>query len=630
MSVPDVMSAPPSPAPSVPPPPEPSTSAPQVVLAAPAPTCEASFKVKNFQGQIPGLATDSEDRVLVPQTKEQYLQKLYETSNPGENKLVVRRIKPTSWEGYKLSLSPLVELDVLPHGALRDAVADWFGGGEFQVLVRGPSNNILTSMQLNIDCVQNPPKIPNNAARTPGVAQADPAGAYAGQVPGMSGAAPGQALAGQDSAEVAEVRRLQLEERRALQAEQTQRAQLRMLRAEKEFRTEQKQEGEESVREAQMIKEELNKQSQAMMQGFKDITGALAQALTAPREDKTAALYMEMLKESREAQQRADERYREAQQEVTRVITTALTARPEKNNSDNDMFKTVLAANQQYMQTVMEASKRDTAPMEKVLGLVIEKRLGADEDKTETFLKGVQFGRDLVSDSGPGEPMIDPKSGFWPNFGNMILSSVGRLFGGLGQAVGNRMAQPPMLTPQFQQHQQMPQLPAPMPEQQPVYLQPAPQMPQPVYQQAAPVQAPAAAQANPNVVHMFYDGVVVEPQVASDPSASQIQPAVVSDASEHVTEAVRMALADIAAGRTEQDWADYALGKWGNFLQMLVQAPDDASRLRLIQQQCAPAVYAQFSAALGANPVGMRNFLNSLRTMLTEYQQNQGPRSAIA
>jgi hypothetical protein len=94
-----------------------------------------------------------------------------------------------------------------------------------------------------------------------------------------------------------------------------------------------------------------------------------------------------------------------------------------------------------------------------------------------------------------------------------------------------------------------------------------------------------------------------------------------------VTEAMRMALDDVNAGVRAHEWSNYALDKWDKtFLDSLVQCPDSAARIELIQARTDAAVFQQLYAKLidEKAPHNYANFLRALDELVMEHAQEHG------
>jgi hypothetical protein len=610
-------------------------SAPAAARAQP--TVSANFRVNYPPGMMPNM-TPPEETATVPKTREEWLDQIANVARPGTFRYVIRRTRPPTHAGYRLALGNIGEMEPLPYQSVVEAIQEWHGGGDYQVLVKNSEGNIVGQVPVNIDIVMHEPRITASSQRIggPGEQGGGYAGGYAaGQhVPGML---PGQAasLSDAEQKEVTETRRLRSEEQRLLQEESVKKALVRNIQMDKALEAEKKpRESEEDMQAVRELREEMRAMVGTIVSGLKDITTAMA----AGKDDKTMPLLIETMREQREQQRAADERAREQQRaaderaresnaELTKLLLGVMAA--PKPNGESEVVKAVLAANQQATQCAVEAAKKESGQLNRIVELVMTNKINSSELQTKQMLDLMNMGRTQVMETlqlhadltAQNQEIINPDNGFWSNFGNMALSSIGKLVQGIGAGVANRNGLPMML-PAPTEAQPLGTYTTPAVQVAPAY---APQaVVRPVQGQvisAAPVETATVAQA-PNVLHMFYDGILqdVVPAAAAPAAASGIQPAVAAgDLGDHVTEAMQMAVADIAAGRTEQDWADYAVGKWGHFLQALSQAADDQARLRLIQTQCNPTVFQQLYQALSNNAVGMRNFLNSLHTVLAEY-----------
>lgn len=645
-----------------------TAGAPQVVPAASAPSAtqpagdagpltqvKANYQVTFPPGVVPRLGPDEggAERHGTPKNSAAWLDQLSIESQPGMFKYLVKRIKPATHEGYRLIIGNVGTFDVLPYAAIVDAILQLHGGGDFQVLVQNMQNDVMGVVPVFIDPVQNPPRIPQNSQR---VGFSGQSGVMSG-MSGVAGMPPGMGgeMNSGVSIEMAEYQRSRMTEQCALQEVNTKKAQMQLRQVEKQLKS--NEEGDE-MKSVELLSQQMREMSQGMLTGLEKLAGALASS----RDDKTMGALMESMREARaeqskaeerrreteqkaeqrryELEQKAEERNRQARDDMMKTMLTVL-ATP-KSTGEGEMVKAVLTANQQTTQAAVEAAKKESAQLNHLVELLFTSKLNSGENNLRQMLDMMDRGRQQATEqmqmvmemNNQNQDVLSPDNGFWGNFGNMFLSGLNRLFQGIGSGAASRLGNmasaltpllpapsasaQSMLIPADGQVMQAPQ-PVQMPQQ--VYV---PVAPAPVQQ--APIQQAQAAQAPDNIVSMFYDGVLqdVRPatqQAAPSASSSQLAPVAVSaDLSEHVTEALRMAISDIAAGRSEHDWADYAGGKWGNFLSALSQVTDDAARLRMIQGQCAPAVYAQFHQLLSSNPVGMRNFLTSLHNMLSEYQ----------
>jgi hypothetical protein len=444
-------------------------------------------------------------------------------------------------------------------------------------------------------------------------------------------------------------------------------------------------EGAKKMQELDLVREELRNMRQdfkeamlavankpkedsmvpVMLQNLKD-----AAVESSKNKDTTLALITTSMQKSSEQMIAMMAASKQDQQNMMNILITAMAPKP--NNELAEMVKISTAANEKVVQMAVQNVSKSSGFGDKMIELLLNNKLNSNEIQFKQMLDLMDRGREQTLETfrlqaemnGPAaEGVINPEGGFLGNFGNILLNGLSRVFSGVGGGLGGKLGNlAGMALPGGQQQLMLPSQPAMLPapqgvmvpaedydsgQQQQYVQQPVQQVQQvqyvpvqPIQQVQQPVQQVQVQQVQMDQVRAVYADAVLEDgggaavQAASNPVAQAAQsganPAVAMapvqvdpDLSEHVTEAMRMAIADINAGRSNQDWADYAGGKWGNFLATLVAAPGDAERLALIRGQCAPAAYQQLYGLLSTNGAGMRNFLESLRAMLAEYNQER-------
>lgn len=147
----------------------------------------------------------------------------------------------------------------------------------------------------------------------------------------------------------------------------------------------------------------------------------------------------------------------------------------------------------------------------------------------------------------------------------------------------------------------------------------------PAPQQTGPLPPPTGTQAaTPNPAAPGQPPVAAEPDPVLQSSARD-------RLIEQVTETVTAMFADAKDKRAAATWVDDALNWNGDFLTMMVRAPDDAARLAMMKEYCDPVLWKSFDDTMRLTPPPDREIIyntwaSGMKALVSEHAKRRGLR----
>lgn len=602
--------------------------------------------------KIPGMPGVSPSVPGVPRHQLdalKYFNGLVDDPNAQAYRLQVRRLKPNTWNGYKIfrvdaleDLSPPISIE-----HLRQMVAETHGGGTFQVKAINANGQCVRMMEFTIDTTSYAPRVPDNS---PFVGSLEGRGTLVG---------PGNSLLGGAETVGGSLRAPSLEIQAVQQAKQVLEVQMQLKQIEKkardqdkEFKREEERERELEERKAMLPVMQQQQQVEALRNEFRTALDGIKDLVRASVDHKKDDKSIDILLKKMETDAQQNIKSMEIQSQNMTAMFTALAGvmgkKDDKGLDLGTLMQIMNSSNEKMVQMAMQGSSK----ADRIVEAIITNKLTQPENQLKTAMDFMDRGRSqtmemmelLQGSEGAGE-VINPEGGFWSNLGNVFVHGVSRLVSGAAAGGGGKlmealsgMTAKPVTGNVYAPTYEPAALPAPAQH----------QLPAPA---AAPAQTVAQApvvQQPPRAVSPFYDAEMDDDQAYGEPrvAAAPVQqaPAVAQvpaqpvapvgsddELTEHVTEAMEQAIRDLDAGRRDPDWPDYALGKWNNsFLVQLAQASDDSARIQLIGTRCDRAVFEQLIQRLRGNTTHVVNFTQGLHVLMQELARSDDVRTSAA
>jgi hypothetical protein len=597
---------------------------PDEAVAAPVsaePSVDATYRVRMPASQvnlgvlrpttpsIPGVGTSASYAATV-----ENLRTLSEDATAAGFRVVIRRRSPATFNGFRLPVGIIEEMEPMPFDDVQARVAELHGGGTYNLQIITPTGQMVRQMLFRVDENVHEPKVPANAPMVNVLQPSEYGRMMARPNLGASGLGthtPEDQILIDLRKQEQVLQATKMKEDREHEIEKSRRR--RKAEDEADRDAEERKKMLPEIAEANRRVDSLKDEIRHVADSFKDSLSSLREVLTHRGDDSGVKVLLETMKTANEQQRHASEQHaaqlaQQSKQQMDLLIAL-ITSKKGEPDGVIEAIKMSMESQKQTTQMIVESAKNENNVMRDLFMNVVTQRLAAPDDQVKLhqqaedrgWSKAMELTR-LLEEARAGAAddslEIDPEGGFWGNLSNIALQGLQRAVRGASNGGGLRGALQGVLSPGAAY---------PAPEAPVVYRTPAPA---PV--QRLPAPAPVMAAPNPGGSPLFEGMVQTEvtegvapalPAPVSGPAAvaAQVAPVVPEtteseedDLRMHVTEAMRMALDDFKVGRKVHDWSDHAIDKWHRQFKIeLARAVDDAARIQMIGAKCEPAVFEQ-------------------------------------